>query len=644
MLVPRGGLVVNGATLTLTYDEALDKAGVPATPGEFLVRVRRAGAALPGFTVTGGKVSGDQVVLTLSEPVRHGDRLGLGYAVPSDYPIRDLAGNRRLGEAWGAGSASPTGRSPTTLPRARWRSGGKTVGEELTASVPDLADADGLPDPSEFTWTWYRLDGATETEIAEATGMGETYKTYTLAPADAGKQVRARLRFRDGAQQPGAAGERGPSALRPGDVAGRRRLHGARPQRQGADLDRRGRGGDEVCGSIDYHGYGSSPASAACRTPTSGSGRATTRSTVFIPSTRRCSSAWRATCRRRPRPRRGSCCMSATRRSSSAKATEKAFTTPLPASATPGSTASPTGRATPTRRVWLSRADTTAPMLVPPPDGVVADGAALTLTFDEQLDQDSEPAPGAFTLAVARPGAAARPVRVTGVTLSGGEVVLTLSEPVRHGDTARLAYAAPAQNPLQDPAGNVAAGFGNQPVTVPANELATGTVEISPDRELYTVGEDLTATVSGVADADGLPDPIAYAYQWLRIDGTLETPIDDMGTGETKPTRWPGRCRQAGPGAAALPRPRQQPGAAGERGASALRRVMWPVDPPVATPAAVAGGTAEPDLDRRGDGEDGDPRRLHVLRIQSVGWWVRVRRPDGPRFQVRERATTRSTS
>ena len=251
-----------------------------------------------------------------------------------------------------------------------------------------------------------------------------------------------------------------------------------------------------------------------------------------------------------------------------------------------------------TRRVWLSRADTTAPMLVPPPDGVVADGAALTLTFDEQLDQDSEPAPDAFTLAVARPGAAAPPVRVTGVTLSGGEVVLTLSEPVRHGDTARLAYAAPAQNPLQDPAGNVAAGFGNRPVTVPANELATGTVEISPDRELYTVGDILTATVSGVADADGLPNPSAYEYQWLRIDGTLETPIDDMGTGKTKTYT----LVDADAGKQVRVRLRfRDLGNNLEQLESAARprygRVMWPAADAVAaacaTPAAVANGTEE---------------------------------------------------
>ena len=110
-----------------------------------------------------------------------------------------------------------------------------------------------------------------------------------------------------------------------------------------------------------------------------------------------------------------------------------------------------------TRRVWLTRADTTAPMLLPQPDGVVVEGAALTLTFDEALDAGSEPAKDEFTLAVARPGAAAP--AVAGVALAGGEAVLTLDGPVLHGDIVTLAYAAPTAKPLQDPAGNDVAGF-----------------------------------------------------------------------------------------------------------------------------------------------------------------------------------------
>ena len=71
-----------------------------------------------------------------------------------------------------------------------------TVGDTLTATVVGLADPDlyrTTVAESEFTWTWYRLDGATETAIA-----GATDASYELTlPTDAGKHVRAKARFED---------------------------------------------------------------------------------------------------------------------------------------------------------------------------------------------------------------------------------------------------------------------------------------------------------------------------------------------------------------------------------------------------------------------------------------------------------------
>ena len=40
------------------------------------------------------------------------------------------------------------------------------------------------------------------------------------------------------------------------------------------------------------------------------------------------------------------------------------------------------------------------------------------------------------------------------------------------------------------------------------------------------VGATLTADISGLTDADGLPsDPADYNYQWIRVDGSTETDI-----------------------------------------------------------------------------------------------------------------------
>ena len=67
------------------------------------------------------------------------------------------------------------------------------VGDTLTASLGDIADADGVPAESSFAWQWLRVDGTTETAIAGAVGS-----TYTLAAADFGKKVRVRASFTDG--------------------------------------------------------------------------------------------------------------------------------------------------------------------------------------------------------------------------------------------------------------------------------------------------------------------------------------------------------------------------------------------------------------------------------------------------------------
>ena len=58
----------------------------------------------------------------------------------------------------------------------------------------------------------------------------------------------------------------------------------------------------------------------------------------------------------------------------------------------------------------------------------------------------------------------------------------------------------------------------------PANIAATGKPTISGTvREK----ESLTAHVDGISDADGIPDDVAYSYQWIRSDGSGDTEIED---------------------------------------------------------------------------------------------------------------------
>ena len=71
-------------------------------------------------------------------------------------------------------------------------SGTARVGQVLTAEASGIADVDGLPAPSAFSWQWLRVDSGSDTEIG-----GATAKTYRLAPADAGKKFKVRVEFTD---------------------------------------------------------------------------------------------------------------------------------------------------------------------------------------------------------------------------------------------------------------------------------------------------------------------------------------------------------------------------------------------------------------------------------------------------------------
>ena len=100
--------------------------------------------------------------------------------------------------------------------------------------------------------------------------------------------------------------------------------------------------------------------------------------------------------------------------------------------------------------------DTTAPVL----RSATTTALALALIYDEDLDIDSEPAPSAFTVAVDGASRA-----VTGVSVVGTKVLLTLAPAVRAGDLLTVSYTVPAMNPLRDEASNPAAAFSDHPVT-----------------------------------------------------------------------------------------------------------------------------------------------------------------------------------
>ena len=126
-----------------------------------------------------------------------------------------------------------------------------------------------------------------------------------------------------------------------------------------------------------------------------------------------------------------------------------------------------------TGRAVTNVTDTTPPKLVK----ATVDGRHLTLVYDEHLDKNSAPAASAFTVGLrTQSGVNRQPRKGQSLTFLDSTVVagetravrITLnSDGVRKGEEARVDYKRPANNPLQDEAGNwVAALTGRRAVNL----------------------------------------------------------------------------------------------------------------------------------------------------------------------------------
>ena len=125
-------------------------------------------------------------------------------------------------------------------------------------------------------------------------------------------------------------------------------------------------------------------------------------------------------------------------------------------------------------------------------DSHVVEGTTLTLRHDERLDEDSVPAPAAFTVTagIARDEVDASPP-VTDVSIDGDTLTLTLSTPVEESAWVRVSYTAPDETPLQDLVGN-----NKQDENVPGRLVRRPRLVVSFDAADYETAEDGTATVT----------------------------------------------------------------------------------------------------------------------------------------------------
>ena len=108
--------------------------------------------------------------------------------------------------------------------------------------------------------------------------------------------------------------------------------------------------------------------------------------------------------------------------------------------------------------------DTTAPSH----SSATVNGRALIVTFDEGLDESSQPAGSAFEVRATPPRGAARTIAGTSTaSIAGATVRVTLGAPVVHGEAVTVSYAKPGANRLRDRAAtpNEVADFSGESVT-----------------------------------------------------------------------------------------------------------------------------------------------------------------------------------
>ena len=127
---------------------------------------------------------------------------------------------------------------------------------------------------------------------------------------------------------------------------------------------------------------------------------------------------------------------------------------------------------------------------------VLVGGAAVEITYDADLDESSVPSVGAFSVRV---DGASR--TISGVTVAGRVVTLTLASPITSAQRVTVSYTPPATadaHGIETTGGDAAEGFTDQPVTIPPDpptitgaESATGGLTVRWDAVADISGYDL---------------------------------------------------------------------------------------------------------------------------------------------------------
>ncbi|MEQ1309197.1 SwmB domain-containing protein, partial [Acinetobacter bereziniae] len=180
-------------------------------------------------------------------------------------------------------------------------------------------------------------------------------------------------------------------------------------------------------------------------------------------------------------------------------------------------------------------------------------GTQLTLTYSEALDSTNLPTPDSFVVT-----AGGQSVTITGVSINGNNVILTLAPPITTGQSVQIAYTDPTTgndtNAIQDVAGNDAASL---PATTVTNDSTVPGTDTTPpifvSATVDNTGTQLVLTYNKDLDSANLPlinsfavtaDGQIVAVTGVSVNGstvvlTLGTPVtagQAVEVGYTDPT------------------------------------------------------------------------------------------------------------
>ena len=166
--------------------------------------------------------------------------------------------------------------------------------------------------------------------------------------------------------------------------------------------------------------------------------------------------------------------------------------------------------------------------------GATVDGAALTLTYNNDLDEGVTLPASAFTVTVA-----ANTRSVSDVSVSGRAVTLTLASAVEAGEAVGVSYAKPdGSSFIRDTLGNRAGSFSGETATnntADSTDTSQRSEPLEPEAQAPGAPRNLRATTGNSGElavswdaprSNDVSEITGYKVQWKETSGSWDTLAD----------------------------------------------------------------------------------------------------------------------